>query len=407
MPYATVVCLDDLTRDDDLPRQAALYDAVRAPIWHATGIDIGGAPRPGALHNADPSFDPADFLARCGLPGADRAALHHRLPPDAAAQLVRALPPSALVLGHAMPPWLTTLLRDSGHAWLDLRISPLAFGDDVFVELHTEDAALQAALAPFALDDAALLTQACLHAAGVRRARRLEAGATRYDDALVFVPQADDDTDLFDADHGVGRLEAHADALRQLAGQRRLLCLPGAEAVRQRLERLLGQPVPAVDLPLADLLAMDDTVAFVGLNAPALLQARWYGKEALALWPHGAWRDEAQRPPCVPAQELLSEPLWAALLMGAPARERAVCVAPQRDRLRGLLGLGTSTPVTPYHRITPAAEPAATPLALEIERQRIDDLKLEVEGLKEALRVVLRQTALRAAMMQTPEPAHG
>lgn len=406
MTYATVVCLDDLTRDDDLPRQAALYDAVRAPIWHAAGIDIGGAPRPGALHNAAPSFDPTDFLARCGLPGADRSLLHHRLPAGAAHLLAQALPADALVLGHAMPPWLTTLLRDSGHAWLDLRISPLAFGDDVYVELHTEDAALQAALAPFALDDAALLTHACLHAAGVRRARRVGTGAVRYDDALVFIPQADDDTDLFDAEHGVGRLEAHADALRQLAAQRRLLCLAGNEAVRQRLERLVGQPVPAVDLPLADLLAMDDTVAFVGLNAPALLQARWYGKEALALWPHGAWRDEAQRPPCVPAHELLSEPFWAALLTGAPPRERAVCVAPQRDRLRDVLGLCPATPMaTPA--VAAAAAPAETPLALEIERQRIDDLKLEVEGLKEALRVVLRQTALRAAMMQAPEPAHG
>lgn len=49
----------------------------------------------------------------------------------------------------------------------------------------------------------------------------------------------------------------------------------------------------------------------------------------------------------------------------------------------------------------------ATAAALEIERQRIDDLKLEVEGLKEALRVVLRQTAMRAVMMQTAEAAHG
>lgn len=412
MPFATVVCLDDLTRDDDLPRQAAVYDAVRAPIWHAAGLDLGGAPRPGAQHNAAPQFDPFEFRRRCGLPGAAPATLVHRLPAPAVDLLTQALPADALAIGLDMPPWLTTLLRDAGMPWLDLRLSPLAFGDDAYVELRTEDAALRAALAPFALDDATLLSAACLHAAGVRRARRTQQGAAHggsFDDALVFLPQADDDIDLVDAVHGVARLEAQADALRQLAGQRRLLCLAGHESVRRRLEAIVGASVPVVDLPLSELLAMDDTVAFTGLNAAAMHQARWYGKEALALWPHGGWTDDADRPLCVPAHVLLSEPLWAAVLTGAAPRDGAVQVPPQRDRLRRLLGLvppAGARPLMPAPA-APASVSAETAGALEIERQRIDDLKLEVEGLKEALRVVLRQTALRAAMVQTPEPAHG
>ena len=406
MPCSTVVCLDDLTSDADLPQQACVYDLVRAPIWHASGIDIGHAPRAGALHNADASFRHEDFLTLCGLPGADRATLHHRLPPAAAAFLTAALPASALALGCAMPPWLITLLRDAGQPWLDLRISPLAFGDDAYVELRTEDTTLRAAIEPFALCSETLLTDACLRAAALRRRRRSAPAGQCYDDALVFIPQAEDDPDLIDARLGTASLQAQAEALKALAAQRRLLCLPGAETVRRRLEVLVGGPVAATELPLTELLAMDDTVAFVGLNAAALQQARWYGKEALALWPHGGWLDDDQQPLRVPAHELLSEPLWAALLADGRPRGAAVRLPAQRDRLRRLLGLVADAPADAPAAAALTALPA-TAAALEIERQRIDDLKLEVEGLKEALRVVLRQTAMRAVMMQTAEAAHG
>ena len=40
MSYRTIACLDDLTRSGIGPDCEFIYDLVRVPVWHSTGIDI-------------------------------------------------------------------------------------------------------------------------------------------------------------------------------------------------------------------------------------------------------------------------------------------------------------------------------------------------------------------------------
>jgi hypothetical protein len=392
MRYRNIACLDDLTRPAIGPACELVYDLVRVPVWHSTGIDIAKSPRDGQRHNLAPHFRAEDFLSLCGLPQRHWATLRHGLPPAAAQMLLAALPAQpndTLVLGADLPPWLTTLLDQAGSDWLSLAIAPLDFGAEHWFEARCHSPVLQAALQAAAVPEAELLTHACLRAAAVRHRRRSAAASDDWNGCLVWLGQAEEDPGLVDGQGHFVRAEAHADAVRAAAADRRLVHCPHtpgsawAEQERAALARLTGQPVPTCQAPLADLLAGDDEVAFVGLNAPALQAAAWYGKPAVTLLETGG------RGVLLPACAVLSEPLWAALLTGEAPRAGAVMLPASAHSLARLLGEPQAA--------APARTDPGLAQALDIERQRVDDLRLEIEGLKEALRVVLRQNALAMA----------
>lgn len=401
MSYRTIACLDDLTRSGIGPDCELIYDLVRVPVWHSTGIDMAKSPRDGQRHNLAPALRVDDFLSLCGLPQRHWSTLRHAVPAAAADLLRAALPEQCLVVSADMPPWLIQLLDTAGCDWLSLAPSPLVIGAERWFQARSHSPALRAVLQGAAVTEAELLTHALLQAAAVRHRRRSAAAGEDWNGLLVWLGQAEEDPALVDAQGDFVRAEDHADALRAAAAGRRLLhwsAEPGsawAEAERRGLARLTGQEVPVCSAALNDLLAGDEDVAFIGLNAPGLQAAGWYGKAATPLL---ETIDDGSV--LLPVASVLSEPLWAALLTGQPARAGAVMLPPAPDLLQRLLEpAAVAAPVE-------AAPDIGLRQALEIERQRVDDLRLEVEGLKEALRVVLRQSALTATLARAPEVAH-
>lgn len=431
MAWDRIACLDDLTRDAFWPAKEFIYDLIRVPVWHAAGIDIAKSPRHGQRHNLAPGFRIEDFLSMCGLPAAHWTTLYHRLPPAAEDYLCAALPADTLFVGYEMTPALTGLLDRAGRPWLDIRLGPLRFGADLNLGVATNDPALHARIAPHALRAQEMLTEACLLSAQVRYRRRYDPAQPRLDDALVWIGQTAEDASLIDADGRLVRLAQFAEPLRELAQGRRLLYrghpLAGDFAQQElaALRRICGQDVPACEIDTYELLAMDDDVAFVGLSSGVLQEAEWFGKQALAL--HPPLCQPAFDAPHDPARHLIvashvfmSEPLWAAAL-DRPPRADAVALPPRPHHLRELVNTwwGYATLQlrhSSFHRelfalhggVAAAAAAAPAPAAaaeLVLAHQRIDGLRQEVEGLKEALRVVLRQTTLREAMARVP--VHG
>jgi hypothetical protein len=429
MSFERIACLDDLTRDAFWPAKEFIYDLIRVPVWHAAGLDIAKSPRQNQRHNLAPGFRVEDFLSLCGLPGPHWSTLYHRLPPAAEDYLLAALPPDTLFIGYEMTPALTGLLARAGRTWLDIRLGPLRFGADLHLGLATNDAALHARLLPHALSAQQVLTEACLLSAQVRYRRRYDPRLARLDDALVWIGQTAEDASLIDDAGHLVRLERYEPALRELAQGRRVLYrghpLAGEFAQHElaQLQRICGQQVQPCELDTYELLAMDDDVALVGLSSGVLQEAEWFGKQALAL--HPPLCQPAFDEPHDPARHLmvashtfLSEPLWAAVL-DRPARHGAVTLPARPNHLRELVNTwwGFATVQlrhSVFHRELFAlhghgsSADAAAPAAegdLVLAHQRIDALRQEVEGLKEALRVVLRQTALRDAMAREPTAA--
>lgn len=430
MGFARAACLDDLTREAFWPAKEFIYDLIRAPLWHAAEVDIAKSPRNGQRHNLAPGFRLDDFLALCGLPAAYWPQLYHRMPPAAEALLQAALPDDTLFIGYEMTPALTGLLNRAGRTWLDIRLGPLRFGSDLNLGLATNDPDLHARLLPHALGSETLMTEACQLSAQVRYRRRYDPTQPRLDDALVWIGQTSEDASLLDADGNFVRAAQFADSLREGAAHRRLLYrahpLAGDFAGEElaQLRAICGQAVQACTLDTYELLAMDDDVAFVGLSSGVLQEAEWFGKQAVALHPplcrpsFDAVHD-ASRHLLVASHVFMSEPLWASVL-DVPPREGAVVMPPRANHLRELHNTwwGYATVHlrhSAYHRemfalhgattVEAAGSATADPQALTLAHQRIDALRQEVDGLKEALRVVLRQAALRQTLQLEPADA--
>jgi hypothetical protein len=349
MPLSTIVCLDDLTRPDTWPHSELVFDLVRLPIFHASGLNIGRTPHRGHQMNLSPGFALARFRQLCEVDGIlpPWHQLHHAVPDAAADYLLAHLPTDALVLGHAMPPWLLQLLAQAERPYIDLRTSPLRFGSDLIMGLRTNQPAVHAAAQGMAMTADEVLAESNLMAARLRMHRRSEGRLRLPPNPCVFVGQVEDDPALLGADGRFARAIDHAEILGQLARTGPMMYLPHPRAgdfariERDAIERVLGRAVPVCEVDTYDLLACDDELMLLGLNGEALQEAAWFARPAYALCPlpnrpvfsaddtNAGWLQLAPH-------TLMGERLWAGVLGKAP-RARTCEPVPRPDLLRELL----------------------------------------------------------------------
>lgn len=349
MHLSTIVCLDDLVRDDDWPASEFCLDLVRLPIFHATGVNIGKTPHRGQTSNLLRGFSVEQFRALCARDATLPLwhSLHHQIPDSAAHYLLQHLPENALVLGHQMPPWLLQRLDHAGVGWVDLRLSPLRFAADLVMGLATNLPDLHAAVAPHALGADELVAEAKLMSARMRLRRRQQAQLRLPSNPCVFVGQTEDDPALIGADGQVARATDHAVTLHRLARTGPMMYLPHpmagdfARIEHEAIERITGHRVPICTLDSYELLACDDELTLVGLNAGLLQEAVWFARMAYALCPAPAKPvfGEQHQPGGylqIASHVLLSEPLWAQALGGA-MRERPLQMPARANLLRELM----------------------------------------------------------------------
>lgn len=349
MPTRTIVCLDNLTRPDTWPTSELVFDLVRLPIFHASGLNIGRTPHRGSQLNLQPGFSLQTFRRLCESDGTlpPWRELHHAVPDAAAEYLMAHLPADALVLGHAMPPWLLGLLERADQPYIDLRTSPLRFGTDLFMGLRTNRPEIHAAAHALALSADEVLAESNLMAARLRMHRRSEGRLRLPNNPCIFVGQTEDDPALVGADGQCARAADHADILVRLSRTGPMMYLPHPRAgdfariERESIERAIGQRLPICEVDTYDLLACDDELMLLGLNAEALQEAQWFARPAYALCPLND-RPIFDADGCgagwlqIASHVLLGERLWAALLQ-QPLRPQAIEPPPRANLLRELL----------------------------------------------------------------------
>ena len=349
MPLRTIVCLDDLIRPDAWPASELVFDLVRIPIFHTTGLNIGKTPHRPVGSQLLPGFSLDELRRLCTVAGEQPAwhQLHQQLPQPAAQYLMAHLPADALVLGHAMPPWLSTLLDVADIPYIDLRVSPLRFGSDLVVGLRTNRPALHASAQALALSPDDLLAEAHLLGARLRMRRHSEGRLRLLNNPCIFVGQTEGDASLLGADGRLARASDHADTLRRLAATGPMMYLPHPQAgdfariERESIERVTGQRVSVCELDAYELLACEDELMLLGLNAHTLQEAAWFARTAYALSPLPAVPSFDARPSpqgylqMAPAT-LMGERLWASLF-DTPLRVNAQQPQPRPNLLRELL----------------------------------------------------------------------
>lgn len=428
MNISSIVCLDDLVREDTWPASEFVLDLVRLPIFHASGLRLGKTPHRPDAQGLKPGFSLAQFRTLCRIDGVQPTwhALHHDIPAVAADYLMQHLDTDALVLGHEMAPWLIGLLDSADVAWIDLRVSPLRFGSDLIMGLRTNRAEIHAAVAPLALGTAELVAEAAQMAARTRLRRRGEAQLRLPADPIVYVGQPECETSLVNRDGHIVRASDHAETLYRLARTGPMMYLPDPRAgdfariEREMLERLTGHRVPVCELDTYELLACDDEITLVGLSSGVLQEAQWFARKAYALF--GTFATPSFEPMPTPdgylqiaSHVLLGEALWSAVLQ-QPARAEPLTVAPRANLLRELRNdwsgyaeatLRGSTLVREGFAQAGGARQAEALRRTENELASTRDELRQLRGEIDQLRRVLDETAriaAQSAALARPEP---
>jgi hypothetical protein len=338
-----MVCLPDLLRGvRSFPE--GFFDLVREPIRQGAGIHIGHAPTGKRPHGLRADFSLARFRALTGLEPAafdDDAirqahwgASYYELPVAAVDYLFEHLPAGCQVLSFEMPPWLQRACTLRGVGYLEMRVSPLRFGRDLYVALRTSVAEVARRLSEQSISDDELRLEAGILRANVQmHRRRLESErAYAFDDldgAVLFVDQAPYDASLLTEQGRPCRAEDFADRLRDACAGRRLLYKAHPFATQHALEQctllehITGQRPQACVQNAYQILSGDDDVRLIGLSSGMLQEAPWFGKDSVLLFRPfvelggtGDPSDATFRQ--VHFHRLLSPAFWHALL--APAR---------------------------------------------------------------------------------------
>lgn len=226
------------------------------------------------------------------------AAWYHRLP-EAAESLISRHLQDCFVVGYELPPWLTALLGTLRTPYVDVRIHPVRFLDDLLFGVRAAEPQTQAALLDMAVPEAEVVATAGLREAMCRyisdacvpENTLLVAGQRRFDSTQIA------DGRFFDAlDHA-----ASVQALCTRYGQVVLKPHP-----LDRYHSLLvaaaggqGRVLGVIEDNIYRLLSLPQIAGVLTVNSGVAQEATYFGKQVHTLLPPAmtpAWRGAAVAP---------------------------------------------------------------------------------------------------------------
>ncbi|PWF21228.1 hypothetical protein DD235_15530 [Corticimicrobacter populi] len=294
---AAVAYIPDFLRHSRV-KSEAFFDLVHEPIRQGCGFDVGQSAGGQVPSGLLPGFNLQEFveIAAAAIPDAREniwAATYHHMPELALDYLFGSLPENPLVLASELTPWLKRACIQRGIDFLDMRCSPLGFGRDLLIALDTSSQSIRERILEYAVSADDLRLEAAFLGANLRahRNRLNEARRHTFDlnNTLVYVSQSLRDEALIAADGHFLRVVEFADRLRALCKERQLLCLVDhsdiysaqrCETERRELSAMMGYEVKACHQHTYQILSAHDDTEIVGIAAPALYEAPWFGKTA-------------------------------------------------------------------------------------------------------------------------------
>lgn len=291
----SIFCLPDLLRGTRTFPDA-FFDLIREPIRQGCGINIGFPPGGRRPHGLRPGFDLETFRVLATENGQYAwDEIYHQLPESARDYMMQHVPQSDLLISFEMPPWLIDLCETASIPFLDLRVSPLRFGRDLYIALRTSVPALYQRLSELAITEEELRLEAAHLAANVSLQQRRLEEAQRYDfrweaDCAVFVGQAPYDASLIGPDGGTLRCEGFAERIRQITKGRSLqykahpFAIEFSEHECKVLGEITGQPVKPCLQNAYQILSAEEDIQLIGISSGLLQEAAWFGKTAHTLF---------------------------------------------------------------------------------------------------------------------------
>lgn len=314
-----------------------LFDAVKRQIGRACGLPVGclTAVEQPALH--------ATLEASRASAEADDwwAARHTRLPPDSRlATLILGCFRRRFCVGYELPPWLRALLEAEGIPFVDVRLHPIRFLDDLLFAAQASHPDTQAALLSVAVGESLVLATA-----GLREAMcRYISEACIPDDTLLVIGQKRfDSTQIVDG--GFFDAHRHVAAVRAVCAGHVAVALKPHPLDRQHslLEVAAGAPnvVGVIGDNTYRMLSLPQVSAILTVNSGTAYEAAYFGKQVHALTPlplRLGWRGAAPEAALhVSLDDILLTPdFWRLVLAphGPVTASDGMRLPPKPNRLR-------------------------------------------------------------------------
>lgn len=188
-----------------------------------------------------------------------------------------------------MPPWLEQACNEKGVEFLDIRLSPLQFGRDLYIALRCSSLGLYRRIARHAVLPEEIRLEASILAANMRlhQQRMVNERGYRFeslDNSLVFVGQPPYDLSLLSAEGQFLRCNDFVERLRELCEGKNLYykAHPSAgdyaEDERSELEKIVGKRFIPCQQNAYQILSTYDDAELVGISASLLQEAPWFDK---------------------------------------------------------------------------------------------------------------------------------
>jgi hypothetical protein len=317
---------------------AWLFNAVKRPVQLACRLPVD-------LITSAGSDEIAAWIERSRRPEASAlhwASIHDRLPDgDVIEKFLLQRLQERFCVGYEMPPYLIRILNRARIPWLDVRLHPVRFLDDLLFAVRAGEAETQAALLPISVAESEVIVTA-----GLREAMcRLISDAAVPPDTLIVAGQRPMDSSQIIEGRFFNALPRAAEIAAICARYQAVVLKPHPLPDETHSLLLVAAGQPNVRGVIADnlyrMLALPQVSAVLTVNSSIAYEAGYFGKIVHALAPlpiRLAWRGDAVDPAVYVSlnDQVLTADFWRAML--APhvpvTSPDGVRLAPKPNRLR-------------------------------------------------------------------------
>lgn len=293
-----IICITDFFRGSEGFLEIFLH-LIREPIRQGTGFDIGNPVGGKISKGSNIDFNKSTFFSLAGI---DENLLENKeyrrsawkekyfsMPQAAVDYLFKQVTPDHIVLAYEVAPWFAKACSERNIKLIELRLSPLRFGRDLYAALRCDNETIFKRIASFSICEEELRLEASILSTNVRMHKMRLEGERNFtfenlNNSLVFLGQAPYDASLLTPSGKSLRCTDFTEELKALSKDRQIIykshpyASEYAKAEIKFLEKITGKK-PIISYQNAyQIISSEDDLVLTGISSGMLQEASWFDK---------------------------------------------------------------------------------------------------------------------------------
>lgn len=288
----SIVFLDDLFRSDFIHNRQFIYTLISEPIKQVLQINIPDTHNYPKDRGFENKFDEQKFVELAGE-GAWQDK-YHGINKDAQCYLLECLTDNVLVIGYEMPIWLLDCLgmADKKIYWLNIRMSPIRFGRDLYFVLSSNLNFSKSLLNKWSVSEDEIKLEAGLIKAKVMHAQNNFYYPKPIQCGVVFIGQTEFDASLVKEDGSFARISHYEDQLKKFVNNETVYykkhpyAISNVKTELKYIKNIFGKTPIFLTDNIYTLLASNNKLKFISISSGVLQEAVFFNKESMCLYKH-------------------------------------------------------------------------------------------------------------------------